>query len=150
MKIITNKQFLNRKSKSVKFEEGLRIGNTLLNILSDYPDGVGLAAPQIGLLKRVFVIRFKNYEGIFINPGLLYEENSLLSSESCLSFPNKTCNVVRYNKILIMNQIEEFRDATLQLQNSIAIIWQHEFDHLNGITILDKDISDKKGISNDI
>jgi peptide deformylase len=140
MKIITNKQFLNRKSKSVKFEEGLRIGNTLLNVLSDYPDGVGLAAPQIGLLKRVFVIKLKNYEGIFINPGILYKENSLISMESCLSFPDQTCNIVRYNRILIINQTEEFRDATLQLQNSVAIIWQHEFDHLNGMTILDKDL----------
>lgn len=140
MKIITDKQFLNRKSKSVKFEEGLRIGNTLLNVLSDYSDGVGLAAPQIGLLKRVFVIKLKNYEGIFINPGILYKENSLISAEGCLSFPNKTCNVVRYNRILVLNQIEEFRDATLQLQNEVAIIWQHEFDHLNGITILDKNI----------
>jgi peptide deformylase len=143
MKIIKNKQFLSRKSKTVKFENGLRIGHTLLNILNEYPDGVGLAAPQIGLLSRVFVIRLHNYEGIFINPKLIYKENSFISKESCLSFPNQICNIIRYKRILILSETEEFKDTTLQLQNEMATIWQHEFDHLNGETILDKEIKNE-------
>ncbi len=112
--------------------------------------GIGLAAPQIGILKRAFVIDTSPFssdqenttpicEQIFINPEILEQSaNKIYYEEGCLSIPGIFEEVQRPEKITVryldveLNQIEEELDGTK------ARIFQHEFDHLNGILFIDK------------
>jgi len=112
-------------------------------------EGIGLAAPQIGLLKRVFVIdtnpvveqdvTIEKFEGIFINPVIIdSDSDDVAFREGCLSIPGIYEEVYRPEKILV-----RYNDISLvmheeELDGIKARIFQHEFDHLNGILFTDK------------
>lgn len=144
--IIIDKDLLNKKCTDIIFKEGLDLGNLLLNVLSEHSNGIGLAAPQIGIYKNVFVMAIPNLRTqIFINPKITYNEQPILTHESCLSFPDKECIIIRSNHIHITYMdYYDYRhtnvDIELELWGMEAIVAQHEFDHLLGITILDKEI----------
>ena len=137
--IITDKEQLNQVSKKVDVEEGRNIAAQLHNVLAEYPGGIGLAAPQIGIFKRVFVIHLSGQELTFINPVIKKKENPLIVKESCLSFPKQTCEVIRYNNIITARDDPQYFGE--HMSELLSIVFQHELDHLNGITILDKAIN---------
>jgi peptide deformylase len=103
--------------------------------------GVGIAAPQVNVSKRIFIIKpnmFKKAEAI-INPTVEYikEAGKKSSSEGCLSIPGKTFKVKRYKEI---NFSYFNRDGKWMVERATgfrAIVAQHEYDHLNGIMISD-------------
>ena len=104
-------------------------------------DGIGLAAVQIGVLKRIIVIEIEK-DGIkteLINPKILsYSSSKSTMEEGCLSVPNEYYNVERPNEIVVeftnlKNEVQKIDASGL-----FARCIQHEIDHLNGITILDK------------
>lgn len=104
-------------------------------------DGIGLAAVQIGVLKRIIVIEIEK-EGIkteLINPKILsYSSSKGTMEEGCLSVPNQYYNVERPNEIVVeftnlKNEVQKIEASGL-----FARCIQHEIDHLNGITIVDK------------
>ena len=102
-------------------------------------DGVGLAAPQVGILQRIFVIDVFDDYGlrVFINPEILEVSGSQLGEEGCLSVPGEAAEVHRpnYVKVKALNEKgEEFiREATELLARAIL----HENDHLNGKLFID-------------
>lgn len=103
--------------------------------------GVGLAAPQVNVSKRLFVMKpsfFKKAEAI-INPKVEYLESAgtKSSTEGCLSIPGKQFKVKRYKKLNMSytNRHGEFK--TEQAKGFRAIVIQHEYDHLNGMLISD-------------
>lgn len=118
----------------------------------DIRPGVGLAAVQIGVLKRIFVIMAIDEEGTLhhygvVNPKIIsesVEQNYLPSGEGCLSVDRETIGLVhRPKKITAKFHLYNFEDqslnpVTMKLQNLIAIIFQHEYDHLNGILFTDR------------
>lgn len=118
-------------------EEGEDITRQLSAILLKEETGVGLAAPQIGILKQVFIIRPASDSSrteSFINPEIIsMEEPFVHENEGCLSFPNEWVNTIRYRKISIsdVHGIKQFSDFP-------AVICQHENDHLHGITMYDR------------
>jgi peptide deformylase len=103
--------------------------------------GVGLAAPQIGILKQAAVIdpslgRDPNQKIVLINPIIISMQGTQRSQEGCLSFPGFTERVTRSRSVIV-----EARDATgepvkLQRDGLLARAFQHEIDHLNGIVFL--------------
>jgi peptide deformylase len=113
-------------------------------------DSMGLAAPQIGKLKRVFVLnqkriagdKSKNYQSedilCIVNPEIELQENLIDSSEGCLSFPGRRETVKRFNKISIKAFNQENQAFTLAGEGMLSILIQHEIDHLNGILFIDK------------
>jgi peptide deformylase len=111
--------------------------------------GIGLAAPQINLIKRAFVIdtsplneddlTIEKFEGIFINPVII-DSNSenIIYHEGCLSFPGIFEEVSRPEKILVRFQDTLFKTHEEELDGIKSRIFQHEFDHLDGILFIDK------------
>jgi len=112
-------------------------------------EGIGLAAPQISLLKRVFVmdtsllteqdITIERFEGIFINPEIIDRNNEFIKyREGCLSLPGIFEEVNRPEMILVRYQDMSFNMHEEELDRIRARIFQHELDHLNGILFIDK------------
>ena len=102
--------------------------------------GIGLAGPQVGLMKRIFVV---NIEGdiprIFINPSILEtSQETCKLEEGCLSIPEIYADVVRSREIKVQAWNEKGRPFTLQASGILARVILHEYDHLEGILFLDR------------
>lgn len=111
--------------------------------------GIGLAAPQINLIKRAFVIdtsplneddlTIEKFEGIFINPEIIDSDSeNIIFREGCLSFPGIFEEVTRPEKILVRFQDVLFTSHEEELDGIKARIFQHELDHLDGVLFIDK------------
>lgn len=107
--------------------------------------GVGLAAPQINVSKRMFVMRVTEkgteYNYSFINPKIIshsVEKSYLTSGEGCLSVDrNIPGYVLRHARITIRGYNEKGEELKLRLRGLPAIVFQHELDHLNGVMFYD-------------
>ena len=102
--------------------------------------GQGLAACQIGVLKRVIVINSNGFRQAFINPRITKRYGGKITSkEGCLSFPGKQVLIVRFKQVIIEGFDEEWEPVTRKLKGQSAICAQHEVDHLDGITLVNRD-----------
>jgi peptide deformylase len=102
-------------------------------------DGVGLAAPQIGLPKRIIAVQEKDVIGVYVNPEILKASPSMdEGEEGCLSVPGKFGMVDRHKRITVRAVDRHGRKVELKLIGFPAVVWQHEIDHLNGILFIDK------------
>jgi len=112
-------------------------------------DGVGLAAPQVGLSIRLFVIdltpmaeddaSYANYKKTFINPAIIsFSEDTCSLEEGCLSVPDVHENVTRSNSIRIRYQDEHFVSHEETYEGYEARVIQHEYDHLEGKVFTDR------------
>ena len=112
------------------------IAKTLIKNMFHY-EGVGLSANQIGMDVRAFaMIRDIEYNDVIVcfNPVILKTYGELVScEEGCLSFPDKFINVNRRDIIDVKYEDEEGRDHKIKLSGFAARVFQHEFDHLEGI-----------------
>jgi len=124
--------------------------------------GVGLAAPQIGLSVRIFLVDtapfaedesyseaerkvLKSFKKTFINPEILEESGEEWAfNEGCLSIPNVREDVLRKSEIKIRYQYENFETHTHEFNGLIARVIQHEYDHIEGVLFTDKVSSLKK------
>ena len=137
--IVTDIDFLKQKSEDVSFDMALPIAEELVRILMITPNAAGLAAPQIGILKRVCVCRQKTGKiKIYINPKIESREEDIdFKGEGCLSFPGIYFTTIRSNKIVV----EDDMNGKTELSGFDAVCLQHEIDHLNGVVFHDR----KKG-----
>ncbi|MFO8022066.1 MAG: peptide deformylase [Perlabentimonas sp.] len=114
-----------------------------------HSDGIGLAAPQVGLSKRLFVIdaspleeehpEMKDFKRIFINAKIIERTGSNQSyNEGCLSIPNIREDIQRPESILISYVDENFEPHEEHFDGIAARIIQHEYDHLDGILFTDR------------
>jgi peptide deformylase len=103
--------------------------------------GVGLAAPQINIFKKIAIIRFDNYKIDLINCKISqkYDEFAF-NDEGCLSFPNKTFNTKRYNEVYITNNL--VLPSGFIATGFLSVVSQHEIDHLNGVLFMDHSIKE--------
>ncbi|MEB3101240.1 peptide deformylase [Ferviditalea candida] len=101
--------------------------------------GVGLAAPQIGILKRVIVIDVGDEHGLIemINPEIVNSEGEQLGPEGCLSIPGLMGDVRRAMKVTVKGLDRNGSEFTMQAEEFLARAFQHEIDHLNGILFTD-------------
>lgn len=110
-------------------------------------DGVGLAAPQVGVSKRLMVIDVagedeKRKPIVFINPVIVHKEGELVGLEGCLSFPGVYFEVKRANKIIVRYQNVQGRDQKLEAEgNLLCRAIQHEIDHLEGELFINKAVN---------
>lgn len=110
-------------------------------------DGVGLAAPQVGILKRVAVVDIGDEgNGLieFVNPEIVFSSGSEVGSEGCLSIPGAKGNVCRPSKIIVRAFDRSGAEFTLEACGFLARAVCHELDHLDGILFTDKLESSKK------
>ena len=132
---------LKRVSKRVE-----NIDDEIKEIIKDLKDtlysgtGIGLAAPQIGFLKRIFIIDLKNGEGpiILINPKFLKRIGKEESIEGCLSYPGYEGTVIRPRRVIITGLNEKGEEVTYEATGLLKDAFCHEYDHLDGIVYIDK------------
>ena len=100
------------------------------------PKGIGLAAPQIGLKKRLILIHTPAFQKVILNPVITKQTEKLMTSEEgCLSFPGKLVEVKRFKRITVEGFCPDWEPMKIKLSNLESAVIQHEIDHLNGITI---------------
>ena len=102
-----------------------------------HSQGVGLAAPQVGILEKFFVVEYENFKKAFINPKITLLSGSAIMEEGCLSIPGIHIDIERATTIKVEAQNEYGEHFTLTAHDFIARIIQHENDHLYGRLITD-------------
>lgn len=134
---------LRKKSRPVdKYEKRL---NVLLDDMAETmyaADGVGLAAPQVGVLRRVVVIDVGDGLLELINPEIIETEGSKVCAEGCLSIPGRRCTVERPSRVVVKACNRKGREFTVEGTGLLAVCLCHEIDHLDGILYIDKMIED--------
>ena len=152
---------INKKLREVSVEEGNTIATELFQILNQRRGGIGLAANQVGIDAQVAVVNVIE-PLVLINPKIISKENEINYYEGCLSFPKKGVNTKRYETIevtsanvegsMLFSGVETGEtgkgswedkqknddNRNMRLLESICV--QHEIDHLNGVTIMDRKI----------
>jgi len=133
---------LKKISEPVKeFTPALReLANRMLELMRQHK-GVGLAAPQIGHNIRMFVMNHSgepNDARVYVNPVLSDPDSDETGEEGCLSLPEINAQIVRHKTLRIQAQDLEGNPIDQTETGYIARIWQHEFDHLNGVLITDR------------
>ena len=98
--------------------------------------GIGLAAPQIGVLSQIIIVDTGNGLRTLINPEIVEGEGDSVLEEGCLSLPNIEVPVKRKEKVLIRGWNLDGNELHLELSNFPSRVYQHEIDHLNGILII--------------
>lgn len=104
----------------------------------DDSNGVGLAAPQIGLSKKILVVGFEEERFELINPVLSEFKGNEAAEEGCLSLPGVQVSVDRATSIRVDAKNKQGEPLTFTAHGFVARIIQHEVDHLNGALIIDK------------
>ncbi len=117
----------------------------------DEEAGIGLAAPQLGVLKRIMVvsIKDKNFERLaIINPVIsFFSEETVVMEEGCLSIPGVNMDVRRPAKIILRGLARSGRLVEINASGLLARVMQHEIDHLEGVLFIDRlRDKDKKAI----
>jgi peptide deformylase len=138
-------EILRKTSRKVEI-----IDERILTLLDDMTEtmraaeGVGLAAPQVGVLRRVVVIDVG--EGLIelINPVIVYEKGEQLREEGCLSIPGKSGVVKRPEKVIVRALNRKGETFEIIGEDLLAVALCHEIDHLNGILFTDKAITIKE------
>ncbi len=101
--------------------------------------GVGIAAPQIGVLKRIIVIKGEKGAAAFINPKIIQKSKAVeTAEEGCLCFPGIFLKIKRAKKTEMTATNLANEKIQFQAENILARVLQHEVDHLDGILIVDK------------
>lgn len=130
---------LRKKSRKVE-----TIDKRILQLLEDMAEtmykenGVGLAAPQVGILRRVIVIDIGDGLIKFINPEIVEQEGEELDVEGCLSVPDITGEVKRPYKVKVKGINEFGEEVEMKATGLLARAFCHEIDHLDGILFIDK------------
>ena len=101
-------------------------------------DGVGLAAPQVNVSKRIIVLDDGNGLIEVINPEIVKKEGSQVGLEGCLSVPELFGDVERYDKIEVHGINRNNKKIKIKAEGFLGRIFQHEIDHLNGILFVEK------------
>src|SRR4051795_9978910 len=106
----------------------------------DLEDGVGLAAPQVGVRKRLFTFDLHEGDGpgVVINPEIVEREGEILSEEGCLSVPGYRFEVVRSERVTMRGLDLDGNEIVLAGDDLLARMIQHEIDHLDGVLLLDR------------
>lgn len=136
---IDGDEVLNKKCRQVDV-----IDDRILILLKDMADtmyaenGVGLAAPQVGVLKRVVVIDVGDGLIELINPKIVKEEGEVLDTEGCLSVPELIGEVVRPKKVWVEALNPKGEKICLEGEDLLARAFCHELDHLDGILFKSK------------
>lgn len=102
-------------------------------IRAKYNFGRAIAAPQLGIMKRVVYMNI-NKPIIFINPEIVSKSDELFELwDDCMSFPNLLVKVKRHRQITVKYRDENWETRTWNMQDSLSELFQHEYDHLDGI-----------------
>ena len=153
--IIKDKNKLQEKCSPVSIKEGEEIGVRLLHELRESENGIGLAANQIGIQKRVCVVNVKE-PLVLINPKIVKKsKEQFVFAEGCLSFPDSKVKTIRHESIVVEADNHKSKlsfSANSQDINDAfeCVCVQHEIDHLDGIIMFEREFKSEpivKGVN---
>jgi len=101
-------------------------------------NGVGLAAPQVGVGQRVFVAEVDERLHVVVDPQIVRMEGEETGTEGCLSIPGVVADVPRARRVVLKGKNRRGRGITLEAEGLLARVIQHEVDHLDGVLFLDR------------
>ena len=130
---------LRRKSREVKEINGdiRKLIDNMAKLM--YKDkGLGLAAPQVGILKRVIIADVGDGLVSLVNPKILWRQGKDVMSEGCLSIPGINLEIKRSKEVIVEGLTKEGEKVQLGAVGLLARVLQHEIDHLDGILIVDR------------
>jgi len=132
-------QVLRRKSQEVK-EINEEIGKLIDNMarLMHRNKGLGLAAPQVGILKRVIVADVGDGLTSLVNPRIVWRQGRHIMSEGCLSVPGISLEIKRSQEVIVEGLNRDGEKIQLGAVGLLARVLQHEIDHLDGVLIVDR------------
>jgi peptide deformylase len=118
------------------------LADSMLATLYAIPNGVGLAAPQVGVLKRLVVIDVDREDLdskplVLINPKIQSLEGEIVDEEACLSIPDVTADVKRAEKVVVTALSLDGEEFSVEGEGFFARVLQHEIDHLDGVLFID-------------
>lgn len=136
-------EILRKKSRVVDTvdERIVELLNDMYDTLKASDDGIGLAAPQIGVLKRLVVIDLTEEDGEvykLVNPVIIKSKGEQVCREGCLSVPGVLGDVVRPKEVVVEALNEKGEKIKIKAKDLLAIVLCHEIDHLDGILFTDK------------
>ena len=141
--VLGEDEVLRKRARRVDvFDKRLR---TLLDDMAETmykADGVGLAAPQVGILKRVVTIDVDDGLIELVNPEILETEGAVVGTEGCLSVPGRRGTVERPERVVVAAQNRNGKEIRLEADGLLAVCLCHEIDHLDGVVYVDKMIED--------
>lgn len=139
--LLSGEETLRKKSRPVDI-----LNKRMLTLLDDMAEtmyaleGAGLAAPQIGVLRRAIVIDVGDDKGLIqmINPEIIAREGDQECIEGCLSVPGTRGYVVRPQKITVRGMARSGKEVEIEADGYLAVAFCHEIDHLDGVLFIDK------------
>ncbi len=119
-------------------EDVQQLAADMLETMEAY-DGVGLAGPQVGVSKRIFVLREPEGQPMcLVNPEILERDGSEMGEEGCLSIPQIFTDVPRATRVRVKALNERGEPVEFEAHDFLARVIQHEYDHLDGLVIFDR------------
>lgn len=112
--------------------------DSMIAVLDEREDGAALAATQVGVMKRIVVVDYKNEFYEMVNPEIVYSDGLETDSEGCLSLPGLRGVVPRSKTVRVKFQDRNGKEQTVERSGEIARCFQHEIDHLDGILYIDR------------
>jgi peptide deformylase len=113
-----------------------RLAEDMLETMYEAP-GIGLAAPQVGVQKRLFVYDHDGEPGVLINPEIRESSGEWVFQEGCLSIPGLYFDIVRPKQILLVGLDLDGNEVQIEADELQARLFQHELDHLDGVLMIE-------------
>ena len=114
----------------------VRLTEDMLTTMYDAP-GIGLAAPQVGVQKRIFVYDWGEGPGVVLNPRIEGSDGEWVYEEGCLSIPGLTWEILRPKEVHLVGVDLDGNEISIEADELPARLFQHELDHLDGVLLLD-------------
>ena len=115
-----------------------RLVDDMFDTLYASDSGIGLAAPQIGVQKQIFVWEIDDEAMVIINPEIVESSGEWVYDEGCLSIPGLYVEMLRPNEVLMRGLDLDGNDIEIEASELMGRLFQHELDHLNGMLMFDR------------
>lgn len=117
----------------------VKLADDMIETMYDAP-GLGLAAPQVGVQKRLFVYDLQDDEGprVLVNPEIIESRGEYVYLEGCLSVPGLSWEITRPNEIHLVGHDLDGNEVSIEADEVEGRVFQHELDHLNGVLLVER------------
>jgi peptide deformylase len=115
----------------------VQLAEDMLATMYEAP-GIGLAAPQVGVGRRLFVYDFDDEPGVLVNPEIVETRGEWVFEEGCLSVPGLHWEIVRPKEILLRGHDLDGNEVEVEADEVEARLYQHELDHLDGVLLIER------------
>ena len=121
----------------------VRLADDMIETMYEAP-GIGLAAPQVGVQKRLFVWDMGEGPQVIVNPEIIESDGEWLYDEACLSIPGLSWEIVRPKTVHLVGRDLDGNEMSFEADELEARLFQHEIDHLNGTLLIERLDSDTR------